>query len=372
MKTRTCLYGLLVIIMLLTAACSGQAQPTTAPAAVDSATQAVEPNKVEPTATVKPAEPQAAAVSGTVKFAFPGEDTELKMRPQIIEMFMKKYPNIKVEAYPVAPDGYDTQIMADIAAGTPPDIFVSGDVQVAPFIKNKIAEDLTPYFSKDTELKEDMFYASVLDYYRGTDGHVYMMPDTYDVERIYYNKDLFDAAGVAYPKDGWTLEDFKNAAKALTKGEGTEKVYGFFADSWWPIWLPYVWQNGGDLVSQDGSSCVLDQPAATEALDWFADFIRQGYSPSSSELDSMGMGGWDLFVTGRTGMIQSGGWDIPAFESEAKFKWGMVTLPKGKSEATVLHLTNYVMASNSKNKEAAWAFLKFLASPETYTLEATQ
>ena len=386
-KTRVCLYGLLIVMMLLISACGGQPQqtqqsapdqptqaaaPTEAEAAEEPAAPAADPTATQAVAVEEPAAGTDSEISGTVKFAFPGEDTELRMRPEIIQMFQEKYPNIKVEEYPVPPDGYDTQLLADIAAGTPPDVFVSGDVQVAAFIQNKTAEDLTPYFEKDAELKEDVFFANVIDYYRGLDGHVYMMPDTYDVQRIYYNKALFDAAGLEYPQDGWTLEDFKNAAKAMTQGEGPEKVYGFFADSWWPIWLPYVWQNGGDLVSEDGTTCVLDQPEAVEALEWYADFIRQGYSPSPDEMEGMGMGGWDLFVTGRSAMLQSGGWEIPSFEEETDFEWGMVTLPRGKQPATVLHLTNYVMAANSENKEAAWVFMKFLASPEVYTLEATQ
>jgi ABC-type glycerol-3-phosphate transport system substrate-binding protein len=106
------------------------------------------------------------------------------------------------------------------------------------------------------------------------------------------------------------------------------------------------------------------------ALEWFGDFIRQGYSPSPEEMAGLGMGGWDLFVTGRVAMFQSGGWDIPGFEQEAPFAWGMATLPEGEQEATFLHLTNYVMANGTDNPEAAWAFLKFLASEAVYTLEA--
>ena len=82
------------------------------------------------------------------------------------------------------------------------------------------------------------------------------------------------------------------------------------------------------------------------------------------------MGGWDLFITGRVAMYQTGGWDIPANEAEAGFEWSMAPLPKGKSESTFLHLTNYVMSAQSENKEAAWEFLKFLASPEIFNLEA--
>jgi len=343
MNTRKWLFALLIIVVLLASACA-PAAPTEAPQ-----------TDGEP--------------SGKIVFAYPGEESELVMRPIIVKMFMEKHPNIVVEEQPV-PGEYDTTVLAQIAAGDPPDVFVSGDVFVAPFIKDGVAADLTPFFEADPDLKEENFYPAVIDYFRGADEHVYMIPDAVDVQRIYYNKDLFDAAGVAYPSEGWTIDDFKETAAALTSGEGPDKRYGFFADSWWAVWLPYVWMNGGDLLSADGTQCTLTEPAAVDALDWYGDFIRQGYSPSPEELEGLGMGGWDLFVTGRVGMLQTGGWDIPSFEEEAEFEWSMVPLPKGKSEATFLHLSNYVIASNSKNKEAAWEFLKFLASPEVYNLEA--
>lgn len=357
-------WGVLALVMVLVlSACT-----VGAPAA--DGTAAETPAAAEAGGDEAAAEVLTGEATGTIVFAYPGEETELQMRPRMIELFQQEYPNITVEEQPVPPDGYDQQILAAIAAGSPPDVFVSGDVFVAPFIENGVARNLSPFFEADPDLSEEDFYPTVLDYFRGPDGNVYMMPDAIDVQRLYYNRDLFDAAGVAYPTDEWTWQDFKDAAAALTQGEGVDKTYGFFADSWWAVWLPYVWQNAGDILSEDGVTCTLNEPEAVEALEWFGDFIRQGYSPSPEEMAGLGMGGWDLFVTGRVAMFQSGGWDIPGFEQEAPFAWSMSTLPEGEEEATFLHLTNYVMANGTDNPDAAWAFLKFLASEEVYTLEA--
>jgi multiple sugar transport system substrate-binding protein len=188
---------------------------------------------------------------------------------------------------------------------------------------------------------------------------------------LFYNKDLFDAAGLEYPNSSWTWDDFKAAAAALTQGEDlADKVFGFYADDWWAVYLPAVWQNGGRLYSEDGTTCILDQGEAVEALAWWADFIQQGYSPSPDDLGSLGMGPEDLFINGRLGMFQNGTWNVAWFAEEATFEWSVAVLPKGKQQATTLHLTNYVMASNSAHPDEAWEFLKFLASPEVYTLEA--
>ena len=106
---------------------------------------------------------------------------------------------------PQPPTGHQRHI----ASGTPPDVFVLGDVFVDQFIENGVAHDLTPFFEASSELSESDFQPEIIDYFRGPDDHVYMMPDTVDVQRIYYNKDLFDAAGLEYPNSEWTWQDFE-------------------------------------------------------------------------------------------------------------------------------------------------------------------
>lgn len=314
----------------------------------------------------------SASAQTPLILAYPGENSEIEYVATLNEMFTAEHPDIVVQEQPVPPEGYDLQVLAQIAAGTPPDVFGSGDVFVGRFIEDGVAHDLTPFFEADAELKESDFQASVIDYFRGPDGHVYMMPAPVDVQRLYYNKDMFDAAGVEYPTADWTWEDFEGAAQALTAGEGPNKTYGVFADSWWAVWLPYVWQSGGDLISEDGTTCTLGEPKAVEALEWWSGLNQKGYSPSPEQMTGLGMTGWDLFVTGRVAMYQSGGWDIPAFEQEATFNWSMAPLPTQADgePATFLHLADYVMSSNAANPEAAWEYLKFMASPEVYTLGA--
>src|SRR5215212_10703440 len=253
MKTSKWLSALLLIVVLFASGCAPAAAPTKA-------------------------SESGGEASGKIVFAYPGEETELVMRPFIVKRFMEQHPNIVVEEQPI-PGDYIATLLAQIAAGEPPDVFVAGDVVVAPFIKDGVAADLTPFFESDADLKEKDFYPNVIDYFRGADGHAYMMPDTVDVQRIYYNKDLFEAAGVALPSEGWTTDDFKQAAAALTSGEGADKTYGFYADTWWAVWLPYVWMNGGDILSADGTQCTLKDPLPVEAFNGFADFFHKGFFP---------------------------------------------------------------------------------------------
>jgi multiple sugar transport system substrate-binding protein len=373
MKKKNALFVTLLVAIFILSSCASPSAVT--PAAP---TQEVQPPTavvVVPTNTaVKAAEPTSVPVvpaGGKVIYSFPADSVQVVLRPEEKEIFAAKNPDITVELLAVPEDGYDEKNIAMIAAGEPLDVFGSGDVFVAPFIHDGIALNLTPLIQNDAAFNVDDFYPAILDFFKDANGDVYMLPGPYDVQRIYFNKKLFDAAKIAYPTDDWTWDDFKSMAKTLTAGEGVDKQYGFMADTAWYVWGPYVWANGGNLWSEDGTRCTLNEPAAVEALEWYAGFMRNGYSPTPSELSGIGMSGGDMFTTGKVAMVSSGGWDIPYFNEITDFEWGQVPLPKGpKGRATTLHLAMNLISSKTANPNLAWKWLSFLASPEMYTLEA--
>lgn len=358
MKTRRLIMAVFITATLVLSACGGQQTPTEKPA--DSAP------------TVEPINPPAAT-SGKIVYSFPADAVQVVMRPEQYEAFKKLNTGVEVELLAIPEDGYDQKNIAMIAAGEKLDVFGSGDIFVAPFIHDGISYDLTNLIEADPEFNIDDFYPAILDFFKDTKGHVHMLPGAYDVQRIYYNKALFDKAGLSYPTDDWTWDDFKMMADKLTTGEGIEKQYGFMADTAWYVWMPYVWANGGNLWSEDGTQCTLSEPAAVEALDWYAEFMRKGNSPSPSELSGLGMSGGDMFTTGKVAMVSSGGWDIPYFSEIQDFEWGQVPLPKGPNgRATTLHLAMNLISSKTENPDLAWKWLRFIASPEMYKYESSK
>jgi multiple sugar transport system substrate-binding protein len=373
MKTGRLILAMITIATLILTACGGQPAATTAatqPAGATAAASQPTTAAAAPTSAAGQNEVPAASTTGKIVYSFPADSVQVVMRPEQYEIFKTANPGVEVELLSVPEDGYDQKNMAMIAAGDKLDVFGSGDVFVAPFIHDGIAYDLTNLIQSDPTFNVDDFYPEILDFFK-YQGHIYMLPGAYDVQRIFYNKKMFDDAKLAYPTEDWTWEDFKNMSAALTKGEGVDKQYGFMADTSWYVWMPYVWANGGNLWSEDGTQCTLDQPAAVEALDWYADFMRKGNSPSPSELSGLGMSGGDMFTTGKVAMVSSGGWDIPYFSEIKDFEWGQVALPKGPNgRATTLHLAMNLISSKSENPELSWQWLKFLASPEMYKYEA--
>jgi multiple sugar transport system substrate-binding protein len=206
------------------------------------------------------------------------------------------------------------------------------------------------------------------------DGKLVGLTDNWDTQVMYYNKSLFDKAGVAYPTERWTWDDFLAAARKLTTGSGARKVYGAVFDPWFAPVYDMVWSYGGDIFSQDGRSCTLRSPQASQAVQWIADLYRQGLSPTPAEMNGGG-GGQDagqVFMAGRGAMIiGSGRWAAYDYREIRRFEWKIAPLPKGPAgRANFFHLSTFAIASNSKNQAAAWSFLKFMVSPEGIRMAA--
>ncbi len=202
---------------------------------------------------------------------------------------------------------------------------------------------------------------NVSDYYPGIlqiaqiDGSLYGLPWISAPVVTYYNKALFDEAGVAYPTSDWTWEGFRSAAQALTKdtdGDGNADQWGFIANSWPPPQM-FVWQAGGDLLSEDLTTSPIDDPAVVEGLEFYLDMIyNPEVSPSREVIAEQGFG--ELFKAGKIGMFMGGAADdldrVPGLDV------GVVSVPH---HPTTLDNTTFawsaatVISRNAENPELA-------------------
>jgi len=198
------------------------------------------------------------------------------------------------------------------------------------------------------------------------DNKLVGLTDNWDTQVMYYNRDLFDRAHVPYPTADWTWTDFENAAKKLTSGEGTSKVYGAVFDPWFAPTYSTIWSFGGDIVNTDGTTCELNQPQSVQALDFIEGLYQQGLSPSPEQMNQQGQGSEQIFLSGRGAMlIGNGRWAAYDLQSVKRFKWAMAPLPKGPAgRANFFHLSMFAVAANSPNQSAAWQFLQFMVSKQ--------
>jgi multiple sugar transport system substrate-binding protein len=186
---------------------------------------------------------------------------------------------------------------------------------------------------------------------------------------LYYNKKLFDENGVPYPPDRWNFRDFVNTAKKLTKG----KQYGFKFANWMPGWVTWLWNQGGDVLSPDGTRAAgyCDSESNTKAVEFLLQLTdKDKVAPNLSAAAAMGV---DLFTNGTAAMEVSGHWAMVGYSAAPKDDngkplldlrdVGVTFLPTELPESkTVIYAAGYAITRNCKDPKLAWEFIRFMTS----------
>jgi multiple sugar transport system substrate-binding protein len=295
-----------------------------------------------------------------------GGDVDKKVYEERLAMAHKKYPNITVKLQ-MSPGGeeYSQKVSTAIAGGKGPDIlelaehvpaFASKN-QILPLDENIEASnlDLTSMFGKTT--------SEIFAY----DGQQYAVPDRSGAMVLYYNKKMFDDAGLDYPTAAWTWDDLLAASQKLTIREAGEvKQWGFATISWWPYWMSFMYQNGGQVLDASGTP-VINSPENVEAMQWYNDLAwKHKVSPTPRDWANYGEGvGPDqLFAQGKLAMEITGFWNIAAANSVEGLDWDISPLWQGKQPATSAFFNGLAISRTSEHPEEAWKVIEFMASEE--------
>jgi multiple sugar transport system substrate-binding protein len=368
-STRICLLAALLLSLVL-AACAPVA-PTAAPAGQgEQAAPTAAPAQAEPTQA--PAAGQAAgALSGEVSFLIwqnsPGMDK--LVGEDLPRKFESLHPGTKVNATVLPWDQYNTKLALLVSAGTPPDIFESG-----PDFMRYVSEGTV--IPLDDQIKNDPILGDpnqsrvdANDFMKADREHIYGTQfGAICGMQLYYNKDLFDKAGVAYPDENWTWDDFRAAAQKLTiteNGETTQwgTTWGYLA-GWDGGWAPLVWDNGGEVFDSpfNPTKFYFDSPEVINAWQFMQDLIyKDKVAPTPATLDTLSQAGGAL-LSGKVAMVVDGCWMMQAYKG-GDFKLGMTVLPKGPEGRfnAGWFAGGMAIASASKNKDLAWEYLRWLA-----------
>lgn len=317
------------------AACAPVAAPTQAPGA--------------PAATAPPKK-----VELTYAFHDPAE-----YRTEMVEVFTDAHPNITIELQQIPGDEFRTKVYTMATAGTMPDVVRVWEPMVLDFGRAGQVIDLQPRIDAEPGFNPGDFLESLYDFPVIGEKR-YGIPDGWNGHIAFYNKDLFDEAGVSYPIEDWAWDEYVGIARQLSKPE--EQLWG--SDTIPIAWLHYnykfIWQNGGQVYNEDYTKCLLDSPEAIEGLQYWADLLLEAeIMPSPAQAEGMG----DLFQTGRVAMQRMGTWVIGPL-AEGDFAWDMLPEPRGKERRTLVHTAFNVIPTTAENKEAAWEWLNFVVGPE--------
>lgn len=316
----------------------------------------------------------APATDNSITFMVFGDPAEKAAYETLVNSFRARHPEITVVLNHIpSQSDYRTRMGADFAAGTPADIVLVNYRRLAAFTSQGLIEPLGPYLAKSTLIKEADFYPEAITPFKAN-GQLMCIPQNLSSLVVYYNKQLFDQAGLAYPQAGWTWDDFVQTARALTRdtnGDGAPDQYGLGTELELIRLAPFVWQNGGELVDNPAAPqrLALDSPASAEAFQWFVDLqVKHRVLPSAAAEKAESSEG--RFLNGRLGMLLNSRRGVPTYREIEGFDWDVAPLPQGKQPATVLHADAYCMPAASKNKQAAWALIEYANSAEGQTIIA--
>ncbi|MGI6149929.1 MAG: sugar ABC transporter substrate-binding protein [Firmicutes bacterium] len=306
----------------------------------------------------------------TLIWSFWGDPNELPPNYQVIEAFEAAYPYIKIETQHAPWSSYFDRIQTQMAGGTAPDVMflnnipsyaARGALMPLDDLIAKSGFDIEPYYD---ELLKIFKYKDV----------IYGFPRDNDTTILYYNKDLFDAAGVDYPDGTWTWTEFLDAAQKLTVRDERGRItqYGVVLES--NKYFNFIHQNGADIFDDNlnPTRFTLDDPKAIEALQFMGDLINKyEVAPSFAQMLQLG-NSTELFQTGRVAMAMTNAARIPTFQ-QASFRWGVAPLPAGPTgiRANSMSGAGYVISANTKHPEEAWTFLQFLCGVEGQTIFAS-
>lgn len=290
---------------------------------------------------------------------------------EVVKAFNETHDDIELVLDAVPGDGYGDRLTTSFSSGEGYDIFLSGEGDMYKWVSMGMVESLDPFIQADTEWKNDMTQTSTdMGKIEGT--QYYFMKD-YGPLCLWYNRDMFDAAGVAYPTDDWTWDDLYAAAQKLTtkNDKGEPETFGFQAQSWGYAVASYLESLDLPYVSEDFSTAdgYLNNPKLTEALDTYFSWAEgeDRISPNTADTDTYG-NGTSMMINGKLAMFISGMWARTGLD-EAEVNYGTALVPG--NHKNYFCAAGYAMSTNCKNKEAAWEVMKFLASQQASEFRVT-
>ncbi|MBC7288662.1 MAG: sugar ABC transporter substrate-binding protein [Armatimonadetes bacterium] len=308
-------------------------------------------------------------------FTWVRED-ELASNQELVRKFQNEHPGISVRIINV-PGSMEAmaKLHTMVAGGEAPDVASLHGAYYLSFADSGALYDLNQFIAQDPEFDLQDFHPRLVQMCRWK-GKLFSLPRYTSLYALFYNKDLFDAAGVPYPdKQGeWTWQNYLDTVRKLTldiDGDGRKDQWGCYIDFWGARIYPWLWQNGADLMDPGRTRLTLDTSNAIEALTFVVN-LRQKYVVTPEPTPGERNEGLELFAQGKVATYISGPWDVRELRRRAHFAWDVWHLPKKKRRATMLGTENYAVMAATKHPKEAWELFKFLLSKDSQAFMAEQ
>lgn len=290
---------------------------------------------------------------------------------ELCEAYQRENPEVNIEIqltpFRQGVGEYWTKLEAGAMGGTAPDVFWCNGLHAQSYMEGGILLDLQDYIEK-AGYDLSVFPQAIRDLYT-FDGHLYAIPKDFDLNAVWYNKEIFDEAGVSYPERGWTWDDMVDTARKLTDKE--KGIYGLAAPLKNQVfYYNTVFAAGGWILSPDRKCTGYDDPKTEEGIQVWLDLIDEGLSPSFADLSDTSEDA--LFLSGRLAMNWAGSYRTPEYLSseELKGKIDCVELPSYKGKmANVMHGIGYCVYKQSPHVDEAVSFALWLGGEEAQEIQ---
>ena len=322
------------------------------------------------------------ASDGKTHLTFQIWDTNQRQGMQdMCDAYTAQHPDVVINVQVVSWNEYWTKLEAAAESNTMPDIFWMHTNQLLYYADFGMLADVTDlYDDVEPGYYQEHFSDISLGNISGSDGRYYGVPKDKDNGVLVYNKEMFDAAGVAYPNDDWTWDDLTAASQKIYDATGN---YGYLAylDDQLGYWA-YVYQNGGYILSADRTTCGFNQPGGKEAMEFYIGMQQEEWCPDQNFFTQNGAGA--TFWSQRAAMFMEGSWSLLGAlkdHPEMTGKWDIAKLPKAPNPVSTSEsldqggracMSNglcYSTSAHGKNLEIVKDVLKYFGTEEAQLIQ---
>lgn len=341
---------LLVVFMLVSlilAGCANNKEKTS---------ENTETKPAEDKVSEKTQEKEVKKVKVTYSNFSAGGDNQ-KYLDEMKSKFIEQNTNIDLNMETIGYGDYFVQMQTRVASNSAPDCYELNYENFVSYAKKNVLLNIGPLF-EETKFDTSVINKNALNAFMA-DGKQYGLPASFSNVLLFYNKDLFDKAGIAYPTSDWTWDDEQKAAEKI-RALGKD-IYGISHPIHFWEFYKVVQQNGGSLLNNEKTAFTINTPQNVETLQFMVDrVIKTNVMPTEAQL--AGVGDWDLFKSGKLGMVVTGIWAFPDFTRDCNFKWDVAVEPGKIKNATHFFSNGLVINKDSKYSKEAFEWIKFMSA----------
>ncbi|GGL36936.1 ABC transporter [Nocardia jinanensis] len=314
-------------------------------------------------------------------FFFQANPAEADGRRRVIDEFARSHPDIRVRTVLSGPDPMQ-QMSTFCAGGKCPDVLMAWEQTYAGLAERGVLLDLNIMLDRDPAFAAELEAEGIASLYDtfAFEGGQYALPEQWSGNFLFYNRTLFDEAGLRPParwEDAWSFAEFRDTSSALTERDRSGEIAQWgFVDTWVPYYSAglFAINNGAEWASPRTAPerSAFSGDAFAEGVQFYADLANR-YHVAPTPADQQSISAMDLFTQGRAALALGGHWRYRTFSDADDLDFDVTALPSGsaiRGAQSNIGTTGLAISAGSRHKEQAWEFLKFAAGPAGQALIA--